>query len=391
MIQEFVSSLWAKIKERLDIKEVTDNVSPFALVYLVAFAIYNWELIWTILYVGTTHQNFATQISLIQDELGNFTRSQRIFIPLWRALLYIIGYYLLSNIFLGLKILSNRYLKALVFIVFDPGTLIDKNLYKSALLRISSLNKILDNNQKDHEAEKKKISDDKEKLNDRIEELESDNLQQQVDYSKLSESFIELNKEKIVFASYGKGEHIKDVTKIVSGIYEEGETLLVNNKTFGNDPLLGVKKYLRIHLLKDKKIVQFIAAEHSKVDFKNRQVQIYPPQEEVNSQNERSDDLVKLIKIMNGRWTLKYSSLQLFEYEDIEIDRQGRYMLFRNKQHRFDLKNISIDFPIISLQKVLPDGNVFSIETLEVINNRTIVGSDDKKRTLEYTYIPSQE
>ena len=212
-IQQAISSFWAKIKDRLDIKEVTDNVSPFAFVYLVAFTIYNWELIWTIFFVGTTHQNFAEQIRLIKTELGNLTRCQRIFNPLARALLYISFYYLLSNLFLGIKVFSNRQLRALVYYVFDRGRLAPSiDLDKARLEKADLKNKL------------------EKRFEDKVKGLEEEIFRQK-------DTIKSFAKDQILYAFYGSGLKGFDVTNLLSNTLATAKKIKISNSEFGGDPI----------------------------------------------------------------------------------------------------------------------------------------------------------
>ena len=402
-IQQAISSFWAKIKDRLDIKEVTDNVSPFAFVYLVAFTIYNWELIWTIFFVGTTHQNFAEQIRLIKTELGNLTRCQRIFNPLARALLYISFYYLLSNLFLGIKVFSNRQLRALVYYVFDRGRLAPSIDLDKARLEKADLKNELDEKEEKLETEKTKYRDkakdlesvekDYNDLNDQKNKLEKrfedkvKGLEEEIFRQK--DTIKSFAKDQILYAFYGSGLKGFDVTNLLSNTLATAKKIKISNSEFGGDPIPNTIKELSIVLIHDSETRKFIGTEGQMIISKSGEISI--------SDTEVSIDKLSRLAISNKQ----YEFIANFFGNDVwdkKIIKEGEptigyRLIYDPENHAWTndkdpnyrrLRSLTVNEDKIIFTLTTELGEVDSTEILSFPNKNLLQGFNNKGQEIRY-------
>jgi len=279
-----------------------NNSTPFAGTFLIVFALYNWEIIFS-LFSFDPFDFRADKIEIINALLKEHAWYARVGWPTLIAFGIILFYYICNNISLGITTWFNRWFKPFILSITDIGETVAKDEYERIRTQ-SDMFRTQYNDLRDKSAEsqikyEKLIQDKGEELNKTIFESQSMLEQTQNQNKELNNTVAasksklaeyeeliktqnnilenkttllnqlneELNDFKILLARYGTSDIFMDVTQRVTELFEKNNIFTANNKEMGKDPIDGKVKELLIFYQTLHEIKTLIVNEDENVEL----------------------------------------------------------------------------------------------------------------------------
>ena len=255
--------------------------------------------------------------------------------------------------------------------------LIDKdetiNIAKNDLSILTDLKEVLES--------KMKIRDD---LNQELRDLISKQ-DKEIEGKQLELDVIrsDASKFKIDYAKYGSYGTYIEVTRDVSLEIESSGFLEVNKILFVLDPTPYRIKNLEIQYAFDGEKHGVNAIEGSRIVRAGNQliVEDTPRSLELKKRREYQEQVKKLF---SGQWQLDWGkSGEVSQSEDVTMNELGEYL--RNGKVAFIIGVVSLNGSDLVIRKVTSNGRLHSKETLKVINEKEVIGSDSLGNSLRYS------
>lgn len=392
MIIEYIKETIENIRERIKNPFSESNKTPFAGAFLIAITIYNWELFYSLF-------NFESWISrenkilIIKQYLNERKWYERIGWPLAISFLSIVFYYTFNYISLGISTFFRRWFKGLILYYTDKSQIIPREEHETFSRKTTALknrNETLKENFTKLEEENENLHSQLgeltslfSKLKSEKDELENEALKIQSDTGLIKEKSEEM---KIIYSHYGADSSYHDVTEIVSKLVKNNSKILINNKTFGQDPqMYSVKRLLIIYEANGER-VKLTANEEEEVEVKGNKLIVH--------KTENSNLKLTYIKneeilgnIFRGVWKLTSIKNGKNYKENVRIDEFGNY--YSNNNLTFFIKRIQINEKTknIKFDKITHERTLHSQENLEIISNDKLKGVDSLGFSLEYEKI----
>lgn len=195
---------------------------------------------------------------------------------------------------------------------------------------------------------------------------------------------------RILYARYGYLDQVKDVTLRVITLFASNDNFIVENETLQGDPSPGVRKELIIIYEFETLVTAVTANENDKVAIVNNKIEITNTPKSTSTA-QINKDLAKLIDIMPEEWQLSYTHNQNKKKggEKVRIENDGKY--YANGKYAFNIQVHSVNKieKKITFSKVATNGALHSTESLTIVSDSLIEGTDDKGYTLQYKRIGS--
>lgn len=392
MIIEYIKDTFENIRERIKNPFSERNKTPFAGAFLIAIIIYNWELFYSLF-------NFESWISrenkilIIKQYLNEKKWYERIGWPLSISFLSIFFYYTFNYISLGISTFFRRWFKGLILYYTDKSQIIPREEHETfsrKALALKTKNDILKESSSKLEDEKEnllsqltELTSQFSKLKSEKEELENKVPKKRSDSELIKEKIEEI---KIIYSHYGAGNSFYDVTEIVSKLVKNKSKILINNKTFGQDPLTySVKSLIIIYEVNEKR-EKLIANEEEEIEVKGNKLIVHKTENSKLKLNYIKNEEI-LWNIFKGDWKLTSVKNGKNYQENVKIDEFGNY--YSNNKQTFFIKRIQINEKTknIKFDKITLERTLHSQENLEILNNDRIKGVDSLGFSLEYERI----
>lgn len=392
MIIEYIKETIENIRERIKNPFSESNKTPFAGAFLIAITIYNWELFYS-LFNFESWISIENKILIIKQYLNERKWYERIGWPLAISFLSIVFYYTFNYISLGISTFFRRWFKGLILYYTDKSQIIPREEHETFSRKTTALknrNETLKENFTKLEEENEnlhsqlgELTSQFSKLKSEKDELENEALKIQSDTGLIKEKSEEM---KIIYSHYGADSSYHDVTEIVSKLVKNNSKILINNKTFGQDPQMYSVKRLLIIYEANGEIVKLTANEEEEVEVKGNRLIVH--------KTENSNLKLTYIKneeilgnIFRGVWKLTSIKNGKNYKENVRIDEFGNY--YSNNNLTFFIKRIQINEKTknIKFDKITHERTLHSQENLEIISNDKLKGVDSLGFSLEYEKI----
>lgn len=360
MIPEIRKSLHATFNER--------TTSPLYGALILSWSVWNWKIIYLTVFVD-------------KDMIYPFHKIDYILCNYWDVN-YLVYYPLISTLFL---------LTIIPFIAMGAYWLdlwfIEKKV-KWKEIRQSSRRLTIE-----QAAElRNEIAEIEEKYSKRIEKKDDDIDLYQEQVRLLTEQVNAKRPQefRILYARYGYLDQVKDVTLRVITLFASTESFLVENEVLQDDPAPGVRKELIIVYEFETQVTAVTAMENDKISVVENKI-IVTNTPKSSSSGQISKDLEKLTSIMSGEWQLSYNNTQLNKKggEKVRIENDGKY--YANARYTFNIQvhGVNKAQKKITFTKVARNGALHSTESLTIVSDSLIEGTDDKGYALQYKRIGS--
>ncbi len=385
MIKEYITSTIDNIRDKIKNPFTEKNSTPFAGAFIIALIIYNWKLVFS-LFTFDSFQTRPEKIEIISSYLQNPHWPSRLGWPLLIAFGSILFYYVFNYLSLGITTFFNRWFKATILYYFDSGKIMTKEEHEISMNKMNVLRLKYEDLKKTFSESQNEIDDKKDQIRNNeneILELKSEITRSTESLAKKDLDIEDLNnlydEFKVLFARYGFENKFINVTDMVNDKLRQDSMFNVNNEVFGQDPAENVVKELFVIYQFRREVKTFIANEHEDVKLKDNQLSsIITGESKISSMNKNR----KLSDIFSGKWQLIYTSGTLATEENLRIDELNKY--FVDNVHSFNIRNITVNNKRISFSKIKLDGTFYSEETLLIIDNKHIQGSDTVGYFLKY-------
>jgi hypothetical protein len=380
-IFDYFKEVFDSIKERIQNPFTERNRTPFAGAYLITLVLYNWRLVFSLLSFDR-YETRLTKLEIISNYLASEPWYSRVGWPILIAFLSIVLFYIFNNLSLGLTSIFNRWFKGLILYYTDRAKIVARDEYD----RLSTVSKQSNYKLKkallDTEVERAELDKQLTELTSKYEQVisENDNLKQQKSTER-----IDGNREafRIVFAKYGAEETYSEVTATVQSLLSTGSRFPVDNKTLEVDPIQYSIKNLQI-IYEHNGTHSITANEAEIVELKNGRLSTIETALSRKKLNHLRNQ-EKLGKVFKGQWFLTFTTKDgVANSEPVIVDNLGRY--FAHSQHSYYLKTVNIDEANkrITFNKIDLQRKLHSKETLTIVNDGLITGTDSKGYRLEY-------
>ncbi|NOT50604.1 MAG: hypothetical protein HOP10_04945 [Chitinophagaceae bacterium] len=390
MIFDWIKSTIENIKERVRNPFSERNTAPFAGAFIIALLIYNWHLFFSLINFDSSETRL-TKIEIIKGYLREKNWVNRIGMPVVIAFGSIVFYYFFNTISLGITTIFNRWFKATILYFTDRSKIIPRKELEQNITNTNKLRERYESIRKIQTEFQGEIEDYRRQLNEKDsaiikirEEKERTFKELEVTTQKLEALTREEVSMKILLARYGKNERFEDVTKSVAELISSKGNFNVENAELGTDPIRYFIKQLFIIYQSGNEVKTLLANESERIELKDH-ILIASTTERSEKKQKSLQNQKKLANIFKGEWILKYSKTSLGS-ERVIIDDEARY--FANGIHSFHLNNIQINDKQISFNKVSLKGVLHAKDTLTIITDKLITGSDTLGYKLEYSKPP---
>jgi len=379
MFTSFFKAVYEGIRDRIKNPFSERATTPFVGAFLIALLVYNWQILFT-LFSFDPGNSRKDKIDIITNYFLDNHWIERLLFPLLITFVIIVLYYLFSNLSLGISTFFNRWFKATILYLTDRSKIIPRDEHEKTVDRLDRLRQRYEVLKKSTEESQSELDDYKKQIELKDQELLKINSESAERKEQLDELMQEQNAFKILYASYGKEEKFNDVTDIVRGLLKDEKLFQVENHILGGDPYENKEKEIFIIFQVSQEIKTITASEHNFIELYDNDLKTIVPHRPSISSNSKNIEL--LTRQFKGDWQLLYEKGNKKMSEKVKIDNTGKY--YANDKHRFNLKDIIFTDKKISFQKELPDGKLYSIEHLEILNNNLIQGSDSLGYSLKY-------
>jgi hypothetical protein len=395
-ITDYVKHVYETVKDRLKNPFTDSNRTPFAGAFVIAFIIYNWELIFSLISFDTKETRLS-KIEIIKGYLESEVWYSRIGVAIGFAFASITLFYIFNYASLGLTTFFKRWYKGWILYYTDRGQTIPRTELDRNNIKINTYKK----NYADLKDAYSQVEDERNELSSQLTNLTSqyskatseiEQLKQTIEQTRLSTTTTTTTKSEtekqfqVAFAQYGINKEFKDVTNKVSDLLKINHKFTVDNRTLGVDPSKFFVKELLIVYLVDNEKFTLTANEEELVELKENKL-IATSTEKSRVKQSYIINEKRLPEIFNGEWTLSSKKPGENYKERVIIDDTGKY--YSNLKFSFYIKTIQIDENTkkIKFNKVRPDRTLHSKEDLTIINEGLIKGADSLGFTLEYNKI----
>jgi len=392
MVIEYIRETFENIRERIKNPFSESNKTPFAGAFLIAIIIYNWELFYS-LFNFESWISRESKILIIKKYLNERKWHERIGWPLAISFLSIVFYYTFNYISLGISTFFRRWFKGLILYYTDKSQIISREeheTFSKKTIALKNRNETLKENSTKLEEENEnlhsqlgELTSQFSKLKSEKDELENEALKHQSDKGLIKEKSEEI---EILYSHYGGESSYLDVTEIVSRLVKKNSRILINNKTFGQDPqMYSVKSLLIIYEVHGER-VKLTASEEEEIEVKGNKLIVHKTENSNLKLNYIKNEKI-LGNIFKGVWKLTSIKNGKNYQENVRIDELGNY--YSNNNFTFFIKRIQINEKTknIKFDKITQERKLHSQENLDIISDNKIKGVDSLGFSLEYEKI----
>lgn len=169
LVRQF-NEIAENIKERVRNPFTVSNSTPFAGTFLIAFILYNWRLVYSLLSFDN-HESRLVRLEYIQSYLNSHSIQERIGTPICIAFIVIVSFYILNYVSLGITTFFNRWFKGVVLWVFDRGQLVPRDEFNRSVTKTNQLKAKVQSLSQEYA----RIDDERQQFESQVRNLTEDN------------------------------------------------------------------------------------------------------------------------------------------------------------------------------------------------------------------------